>query len=192
MTHRRLLATLILATLAAMPFAAQGKHPDLSGTWQQDRDQSKALTEKNGHPWRVAGASSGGATPAPGNSGGSRQFLVITQSSTEIVMERRIEEVIVERSVYKLDGTVSVNARRNSSRRSTSVWKGDTLVTTGTFHMDLSDGSARDKNGNPILEINREFVTTHRLMPDGTIQVEDRSTENGVERVSWTVYVRVK
>ena len=62
------------------------------------------------------------------------------------------------------------------------------MVTTGTTVVELNGVS---KDGKPINEITRDFVTTRRLMPDGTMQVETRTTQDGEERVTWTVQVRV-
>jgi len=108
--------------------AAQAK-PDFSGTWQVDREASKALTEKKGLEWRMAGGASVGGGGAA--EGAERPVTIITQSDTEIVLERRFEGEVVDREVHKLDGSLSVNADRTSATRSTTVWKGTSLVTTG-------------------------------------------------------------
>ena len=177
---------------------AQSKRPDFSGVWRQDSAASKALTEKKGEVWRVAGAGTGGAAPSGAGATPPPGAIVmspvstITQSEKEIVIERSYEGEVINRDVYKLDGSVSVNATRNTTSRSTTVWKGAALVTTGTFQMDLSNSDAADASGKPITEITRTFVTTRTLMPDGTMQIENRSTQNGQERVSWSVMTRVK
>jgi hypothetical protein len=184
-----------LAAGVAVRTAAQTKRPDFSGAWQADRDASKALTEKNGGEWRVAGASSGAGAAAQPPAGARimQPLTLITQSASEIVFERQLDGEIYSREVHKLDGSASVNAARNSTTRSTTVWKGSSLVTTGTTTLDFSDGSARDAAGNLIPEIVRDFVTTRTLMPDGTMQVVTRTTEKGrPERVSWSVLVPVK
>lgn len=187
MLRQSLTIAVMLAGLTAGSFAAQSKRPDFSGTWRSDPDQSKALTEKNGHPWRVAGAGTGGGQPGA-NTRMIQQYAVITQSATELIIVRRFDDEIIDRSVYKLDGSLSVNASRSSSSRSTTTWKGDALVTTGTTVVELT---GMTKDGKPINEIKRDFVTTRRLMPDGTMQVETRTTQDGEERVTWTVQVRV-
>jgi hypothetical protein len=197
LTHTpRHLAVVVVMVLAGVPgAAAQTKRPDFSGVWQQDIEASKALTEKNGQPWRVAGAGSGsgaavGAPPA--NATIMRPTTFITQNEREIILERRFEDEAIDRNVYKLDGSISVNASRNSSSRSTAAWKGNALVVSGTLRLDFSDGNARDAAGNPIPEIVRDFVTTRTLRPDGTMEIESRTTQNGVVRLSYTVLVRVK
>ncbi|HEX5216779.1 MAG TPA: hypothetical protein VFV98_15065 [Vicinamibacterales bacterium] len=193
------LAVIAGLVLGSAPMvAAQSKRPDFSGVWRQDTAASKALTEKKGEVWRVAGAGTGGAaasgagaTPPPGAIV-MTPVTTITQSDKEIVIERSYEKEVINHDVYKLDGSVSINATRNSTSRSTTVWKGASLVTTGTFQMDLSDSNAVDSTGKPLAAITRTFVTTRTLMPDGTMQIENRSTQNGQERVSWSVMVRVK
>jgi len=190
--------TRVMAALAAAAVLigahllhAQAKRPDFSGTWQIDIEASKALTEKMGHQWRVAGAGmGGGSATAPANI--MRPFTDITQSEAEIVFQTRYDTEIIRREVHKLDGSTSVNARSNISTRSTTVWKGEALVTTGTTHLDYSDGSARRADGTPITEITRQFVTTRRVMPDGTMHIETRTTEEGNVRYQYSVLVRVK
>jgi hypothetical protein len=184
------IAVSIAVAGAAAP-AAQSRRPDFSGTWQVDSERSKELTERKGHEWRVAGAGSGGSGGASQPGGPARGPLtVISQSDSELVIERTFDNEILDRTVLKLDGSVSVNARRSESSRSTTVWKGNALVTTGTSHFDFSD--VRTAAGTPVGEVTRDFVTTRTLMPDGTMQVENRTTQDGKERVSWSVLVRVK
>ncbi|HET9369378.1 MAG TPA: hypothetical protein VFO19_03995 [Vicinamibacterales bacterium] len=186
-------AVLAIAT-ALVPLTAQVKRPDFSGRWTQDVEASKALTEKKGHEWRVAGAGAGsgrGATPPP-DAKVLKPVTTIRQSEAEIAIERSYERDVISHDVYKLDGSVSVNASSTSSSRSTTVWKGNALVTTGTRQFDFSSMNARDASGRPLTEITEQFVTTRMLMPDGTMQVESRSTRNGVERVTWSVLVPVK
>ena len=188
MLRQSLTVGVLFAGLTAGSVAAQPKRADFSGTWRSDPEQSKALTEKNGHPWRVAGAGTGGGGQPGANTRTIQQYSVITQSATELIVVRRFDDEIIDRSVYKLDGSLSVNASRTSSSRSTTTWKGDALVTTGTLVVELT-GMSRD--GKPINEIKRDFVTTRRLMPDGTMHIESRTTQDGEERVTWTVQVRV-
>jgi hypothetical protein len=185
-----------LALSAVSVTTAQTKHPDFSGQWQQDIEASKALTEAKGLPWRVAGAGSsvgaraGGSAIPPGANVMS-PVTTITQSETEIILERKLDGEVLSRDVYKLNGALSVNASRNTSSRSTTSWKGAALVTTGTTEIDLSDDNAV-VNGKPITNITRTFTLTRSLMPDGSMRVENRITQNGEERVSWAVLVRVK
>ncbi len=189
-----LIAGVIAVTGSAI--AAQAKRPDFAGTWRQDTDASKALTEKMGEVWRVAGAGAGGASPSGASATPPPGAVVmspitkITQSDKELVIERSYEGEIINHDVYKLDGTVSVNASRNSSSRSTTTWKGSSLVTSDTIHFEFNQAATAD--GKPITEITRQFVTTRTLMPDGSMQIESRTTQDGKERVQWTVMVRVK
>ena len=180
---------------------AQTTRPDFSGTWEDDIEASRTLTLENGGEWRVSGAGTSAAGAAasgaaavtpPADTTAMRRLTVITQTERDLVLETRYGEKVVRREVYKLDGTVSVNAQRNISSRSTTVWKGRSLVTTGTMHFDFSDGSARDASGKPISELTREFVTTRTLMPDGTMHVESWTREDGRERKQWLVLVRAR
>lgn len=185
-----LLLTLLLGGM--MPEGqSPSPRPDFSGVWDQDSDASKALTEKNGGEWRVAGAGVGGPPPAGSGVRVLRPETVITQSATELVIERRFEGEITGRDVYKLDGSESLNVSRTSTSKSTTTWQGRSLVTKGSTHIDLSD-QARDVNGNPIKAIDRTFVTIRTLMADGTMVTESRSTQNGQERISWSVHRRRK
>jgi hypothetical protein len=189
---KTIVVALVAVAVATPGILAQTKRPDFSGKWQQDSEASKALTEKNGHQWRVGGAAFGGTATPPNGAVVMRPLTIITQSAAEFVIERRYEGEVLSREVFKLDGTLSINAQRNTSSRSTTVWKGVSLVTTGTATFDFSDGTALKADGTPIGEITRQFVTTRTLMPDGTMQVESRTKQDGEERVSWSVLVRVK
>lgn len=180
-------AVLALTTLAG---SAQTKQPDFSGAWKEDIAASKALTEKKGGVWRVAGATSGGGVPS--DAVVLRPTTVITQSATELVIERRYEEETTERNVYKLDGSESVNASRTSTSKTRTVWKGASLVTSGTTQYDFTSIKATSADGKDISSFKRDYVTTRSLMADGTMQVETRSTQDGEERVSWFVLVRAK
>lgn len=186
--------TLLLSGLVSLAAAEppQSTRPDFSGTWQVDGAASKALTEKEGHEWQVVGARSGGgnAAAADPNDQSRRPIIVITQSDTEIVFERRFDDIVLDRGVYKLDGTLSVNADRDSSSRSKTVWKGSSLVTTGTREMDMS--RFRTQDGRPLPSISEEFVTTRTLLPDGTMRVESRRTRNGRESIHISVMRRVR
>ena len=187
-----------LAMTIALPVSmpAQTKRPDFSGTWVQDTEASKALTEKKGQVWRVAGAGAG-AGGARGAAPGEKTVIMqpittITQSEAELVIERRFEDEVLSREVFKLDGSLSVNASRTQSSRTNTIWKGTALVTSGSRVIDLSRSNATDASGKPIAEINETFVTTRTLMSDGTIQVESRTTRNGTERIQYSVLVRTK
>ena len=195
MPLKSLVVALVIAGTSVT--AAQTKRPDFSGEWRQDIEASKALTEQKGATWRVAGAGSGAPGGAPGSAvpPGAKvlsPITTVTQSDAAIIFERRLDNEVISRDVYKLDGSVSVNASRNQSSRSTSAWKGNALVTTGTMELDFSSGQAVDASGKPIGNITRQFVVTRTLMRDGTMQIENRITQNGEERVTWTVLVRVK
>ena len=190
MTLQRTLIVSIALAMAGSVAAAQTKKPDFSGNWQEDLPASKALTEKNGGVWRVAGATSGGAPSA--NANVLLPITTIAQSPTELVIERRYDTEVTSHEVYKLDGSESLNVSRNSTSRTRTVWKGNSLVTSGTTQFDFTNGQATSADGKPINSLKRDSVTTRTLMPDGTMQVETQSTQEGDRRTSWYVLVRVK
>ena len=185
--------TLLVSVVVSFAVAAerpQTKRPDFSGTWQVDTVASKALTEKEGHVWRVIGGATQGNASAAADPKrrGSGPVTIITQSELEIVSERRSEEIVIDRSVHKLDGSLSVNASQDSSSRSTTVWKGNSLVTSGTREI----GGLRTQGGRPLPPIQEKFVMVRSLLPDGSMRVESRRTRAGKESVHFTVLQRVK
>lgn len=182
---------LVIAMLPALP-AAQGKQPSFAGRWQQDIDASKALTEKKGQVWRVAGAGANGAAASGASMNNAvRPVLAITQSDAEIILEQILDGEVYSRDVHKLDGSLSVNASRLRTSRSNTSWKGNALVTTGTRVFEFNNGTV--VNGKPATEITETFTSTRTLMPDGTMQVETRTKRPGTdERVQWSVFARVK
>lgn len=183
------LLMLVVVSVAAVGEPPQTTRPDFSGTWQVDSAASKALTEKEGYVWRVVGARQGNTGSAAAPKGEvSGPVTIITQSDSEIVFERRSEEIVIDRSVHKLDGSLSVNASRDTSSRTKTVWKDNSLVTTGTTEI----GGLRKPNGSPLPPIVEEFLTTRTLLPDGSMRVESRKTRGGKESVHFSVLRRVK
>ena len=111
MTRRSVLVAL-LAFVVALPAMAIAQTPNFSGKWTQDMEKS--------------------VMPAPGGGGGGGrgpQTWTYTQSATELVMERETPNG-VQKTVYKLDGSPSVNAGgRGGEVTSKSAWEGAKLVT---------------------------------------------------------------
>jgi len=103
---------------------AQAK-PDFSGKWVQDMEKSDPMGGPGG---------GGGRGPA------GPQTLTITQTATELVITRETPMGAMK-TVYKLDGTESVNqVGRGGSSKTTSHWEGNTLVTEGTQTMTTPNG----------------------------------------------------
>jgi polyisoprenoid-binding protein YceI len=111
--------TLLLAFVAAFVTAglvlAQAK-PDFSGAWTLDPSKSEM------------GRMGGG----PGGGGMGEMTVVIKQTASELSIERKMGET-VSTTVYKLDGTESVNkGPRGGEVKSTAKWDGANLVIKST------------------------------------------------------------
>jgi len=108
MTRRYVLIAL-LAFVVALPAMAIAQTPNFSGKWIQDMEKSDPAM--------------GGRGPA------GPQNLTITQTATESHV-RAGDPNGVMKTVYKLDGSESVNAMgRGGEVTSKSAWEGGKLVT---------------------------------------------------------------
>ena len=116
---RRSVLIALLALVLALPAMAIAQTPNFSGKWTQDMEKSVM----------PAGPGGGGRGPA------GPQTLTYTQSATELVMERETPNGVMK-TVYKLDGSPSVNAGgRGGEVTSKSAWEGSKLVTKYTRTM---------------------------------------------------------
>jgi len=116
MTRRSVLVAL-LAFVLALPAMALAQTPNFSGKWTQDMEKSQMP------------AGGGGRGPA------GPQAWTYTQSATELAMERETPNGMMK-TVYKLDGSPSVNAGgRGGEVTSKSAWEGSKLVTKYTRTM---------------------------------------------------------
>ena len=117
MTRKSVIVAL-LAFVVALPAMAIAQTPNFSGKWTQDMEKS--------------------VMPAPGGGGGGGrgpQTWTYTQSATELAMERETPNGMMK-TVYKLDGSPSVNAGgRGGEVTSKSAWEGSKLVTKYTRTM---------------------------------------------------------
>ena len=112
MTRRSVLVVL-LAFVLALPALAIAQTPNFSGKWIQDM-------EKSDPPM------GGGRGPA------GPQSLTITQTAADFTIERETPNGVMK-TVYKLDGSESVNAMgRGGDVKSKSAWEGGKLVTKST------------------------------------------------------------
>ena len=108
MTRRSVLVAL-LAFVLALPALAIAQTPNFSGKWIQDM-------EKSDPPM-------GGRGPA------GPQSVTITQTAADFTIERETPNGVMK-TVYKLDGSESVNAMgRGGDVKSKSAWEGGKLVT---------------------------------------------------------------
>ncbi|MEW5982186.1 MAG: hypothetical protein AB1806_07420 [Acidobacteriota bacterium] len=141
MTRRLAIVAMVCAAALFLPLVAGAQTPDFSGKWVQDMDKSDP-----------AGGGRGPAGP---------QTVTITQTATELTIEREGRGG-VQKTVYKLDGTESVNvAGRGGEAKSISKWDGAKLVTKTTRSMTNQAGEA--------MTIESEEVRS--LEADGTMVV---------------------
>ena len=135
MTRRSVLVAL-LAFVLALPALAIAQTPNFSGKWIQDM-------EKSDPPM-------GGRGPA------GPQSVTITQTATDFTIERETPNGVMK-TVYKLDGSESVNAMgRGGEVKSKSAWEGGKLVT---------------KYSRTMGETTVEVTETRSLEADGTMTV---------------------
>jgi hypothetical protein len=114
---RRFVIVALLALALAVPSLAMAQAPNFSGKWIQDMEKSQMPAAPGG------GGGGGGRGPA------GPQTLTYTQTATELTMERETPNG-VQKTVYKLDGSPSVNTMgRGGEVTSKSVWEGAKLVT---------------------------------------------------------------
>lgn len=154
---RSVLLTIGLALLVGAVAFAQAK-PDFSGTWAPD----------------PAAAEAGGGARGARGAGMMGGPMTVTQTANELTVERTMGQNAVK-TVYKLDGTESVNemaGRGGAATKSTSVakWDGTKLVIT-----TKSEGRQ-----GPV-----ERVQTWYLNPDGTLTIEQPGQGGAVRK---TVY----
>jgi hypothetical protein len=133
---RRFVLIALLAFVVALPAVATAQTPNFSGKWIQDM-------EKSDPPM-------GGRGPA------GPQNLTVTQTATEITFERETPNGVMK-TVYKLDGSDSVNAMgRGGEVTSKSAWEGGKLVT---------------KYSRTMGQATVEVTETRSLEADGTMTV---------------------
>jgi hypothetical protein len=133
---RRFVFVALLAFVVALPALAIAQTPNFSGKWIQDM-------EKSDPPM-------GGRGPA------GPQSLTITQTAADITIERETPNGVMK-TVYKLDGSESVNAGgRGGEIKSKSAWEGGKLVT---------------KYSRTMGQATVEVTETRSLEADGTMTV---------------------
>jgi len=142
---RAVFMVLAVALVLSVGLLAQEK-PNFAGTWVLD----PAKSEMGG-----GGRGPGGGAPGP---------ITIAQTATELTIERTMGENTVK-TVYKLDGTQSVNETPRGKSTILSKWEGAKLVST--IKRETQRGTM-------------ESTETRSLAADGTMVVETISnTPNG-------------
>ena len=133
---RRVVLVALLAFVLALPALAIAQTPNFSGKWTQDMEKSDPAM--------------GGRGPA------GPQSVTITQTATEFTLERETQNGVMK-TVYKLDGSDSVNAMgRGGEVKSKSAWEGGKLVT---------------KYSRTMGETTVEVTETRSIEADGTMTV---------------------
>jgi hypothetical protein len=151
MTRKSVLVVL-LAFVLAVPAMAIAQTPNFSGKWSQDMEKSD--------PPPQGGGGRGPAGP---------QSYTITQTAADMTIERETPNGVMK-SVYKLDGSESVNpGGRGGEVKSKTTWEGAKLVTKSVQTMNMQ--------GN---DVTIESTETRSLEADGTMTVVTvRKTPNG-------------
>jgi len=145
---KRVILTLGLVCLVAAVAFAQGK-TNFSGTWTPEQ----------------AAAAAGGGGRGPGGP------MTITQTATELTVERTMGQNAVK-SVYELDGTETTNdSGRGGPQKSVAKWDGAKLVIT-----TKGEGA----NGPT------ETVATYSLKDANTLTVESVRTGGQPRTVNYT------
>jgi hypothetical protein len=143
---RKFVFIALLAVALAVPSLAIAQAPNFSGKWIQDM-------EKSDPPM-------GGRGPA------GPQSLTITQTAAEFTIERETPNGVMK-TVYKLDGSESVNAGgRGGEIKSKSAWEGGKLVTKytrtmGEMTVDVTETRSLEADGTLTL------VTVSKGGPNG-------------------------
>ena len=146
-------AALFVAASVVSIFA---QTPDLSGTWKLDTDRSEITAGRGGR--------------RGGRGGGTPNAMVITQTATELTIERSTGTQSGTLT-YTLEGESSIPAGRGGSMTITSHWDSATLVSEGSQELSFGGG------GGITIEV-REIRS---LSEDGqTLTVEvTRTTPRG-------------
>ena len=114
-------AALFVAASVVSVFA---QTPDFSGIWKLDTDRSEITAGRGGR--------------RGGRGGGAPDALVITQTATELTIERSTSTQSGTLT-YTLEGESSIPAGRGGSMTITSHWDGATLVSEGSQELSFGD-----------------------------------------------------
>jgi len=153
-----------LAAALAMPalVLAQAK-ADLSGTWTIDQ----AKSDPPPGPPGGAGGGRGGGGGGRMMGGGMPSKLVIKQTGAELTVESTLPNG-AQTSVYKLDGSESVNKMGMGEAKSQASWDGGNLVITGKQAISTPQGDI-ELDIKEVYSVSGSTltVTTTRTTPRG-------------------------
>lgn len=168
-------SVMMLLAVAGMTVATAAQAPDLSGEWTLHQYRGNADGGGAGGSTATFGyrpSSGGGGSAVPvGRQGGRRvpaaQAITVRQTNDALT----IEEPEAEggwRTVYKLDGTESVNVNGSVTLRTISRWEDGRLVTEGTQTVSTSQA-----------DVTAVFLEVRTLAADGTLVIETTRTLEG-------------
>jgi hypothetical protein len=144
---RAVFMTLAVALALSVGLLAQGK-PDFTGSWVLDPAKS---VMGGGPGGGMGGGRPGGGAPGP---------VKIAQTAAELTIEQTMGENTMK-TIYKLDGTESVNESPRGKSTIVSKWDGAKLVSA--IKRETQRGTM-------------ESTETRSLAADGTMVVERTST----------------
>ena len=166
-THAIVLIVLTVLISAAVTGATQTT-PDFSGSWKHDGPIASAPPPPPPPP----PDSSAGRLPPPPPP--QTRALAIVQTSTELRIDRTValgERTAVYKSVYKLDGSESVNQTGAITGKTKASWEGAKLVLTTVHQIDdkiLGDGrEVYSLDGDQLI------VESARNLPVGRVTSRD-------------------
>jgi hypothetical protein len=159
--HRLIFAAALAVALAVPALSQAQAKADLTGTWTFD----EAKSDPAGGP----GGGGGGRGPGGGGrmGGGPPSKLVITQTATELTVERTLPNG-TETAVYKLDGTESTNKMGMGEAKTKASWDGTNLVLTGKQAISTPQGDIQI-DSKEVYSVSGTVltVTTTRTTPRG-------------------------
>jgi len=121
----RLTTAVLGAAMVMWASAAAAQKPDFSGKWTVDQEKTQAANP--GQP--------GGGGPPGGAMGGGRGFgagpMTIKQDAGTLTTERETQNGVMA-TVYKLDGSETVQTTQRGESRSKANWDGSALVIVTT------------------------------------------------------------
>ena len=154
----RLTTAVLGAAMVMWASAAAAQKPDFSGKWTVDQEKTQAANP--GQP--------GGGGPPGGAMGGGRGFgagpMTIKQDAGTLTTERETQNGVMA-TVYKLDGSETVQTTQRGESRSKANWDGSALVIVTT--RPGMDGGTMTTKATYAKEGEWLVVTTVMQTPNG-------------------------
>jgi hypothetical protein len=152
-----------VAALVALPTAARAQaKPNFSGSWTWNQGRSP------GAPGPARGArGGGGGGGGRGGAGAVPESLTITQTATQITIERAMAGGALTSAIYNLDGSESGNVLGDVFLSKSKVsWDGAKLViaTTKDFGEVASGGMAQE-NTKEAYSLDGDVLTVTTTLP---------------------------